>query len=153
MPRLKIKQLGERVATVGLHLGGGPERRKLEPGEVVDIPEDLYLPDGRSLSELVWATGLVELTLDPVTRPLDYESYKEARFCAPNFKPRDAAEQREMEEFHKEVAYRLSATNVDPVPEPVEKARKAPKATTIATNPRARRRAVRTASHGKKATS
>ncbi len=147
MPKVKIKQLDERVATAGLHFGGPPQRRKLEPGEVVDIPEDLYLPDGRSLFEIIWATGKLELTLDDITRPLDYESYKEARYCGPNFKPRDDAEKREMENFRKEVAYRLSqSAEEEPIDEPEE-------AVTAPTNPRAaRRRAASTTKHGKKAT-
>lgn len=96
MPRVKIKQLDERVATQGIHLGGGPERRKLEPGEVIEIPDDLLLPDGTSLFDTVWATGKLELTLDPVTRPVDYGNYREGRLCAPGFKPRDATEKLEM---------------------------------------------------------
>ena len=58
--RLRIRQLDEKVATQGLHFGLGPNARKLEPGEVVDIPEG-------ELFEDMWETGKLELTRDPVT--------------------------------------------------------------------------------------
>lgn len=108
MPHVKIKQLEERVATQGVHLGGGPERRKLVPGEVINIPEDLRLSDGRILLDTLWETGKLELTRDPVTRPIDYQNYREGRLCAPNFKPRDMAEEKEMERVRAEVAARLA---------------------------------------------
>lgn len=151
MARVRIKQLGDRVATTGLHLGGGPERRKLEPGEVIDIPEDFYLPDNRSLLDVVWETGKVELTRDEPTRPLDYANYKEGRFCGPNFKPRDAAEEREMDIARQSVRERLRAVEiaveVKEPPKPVKPA----KTVTKSANPRARRRARSTAKHGTKA--
>jgi|Cruoilmetagenom7_1024161.scaffolds.fasta_scaffold31429_4 hypothetical protein len=110
MPRVKIKQLDERVATNGLHMGGGPERRKLEPGEVVDIAEDFLLPDGQALLELLWSTGKLEMTLDPVTRPLDFANYRQANLCGPRFKPRDPSETLEMERARAVVAARMAET-------------------------------------------
>ncbi len=109
MPRVKIKQLDERVATAGLHMGGDPAcRRKLEPGEVVDIPEDFLLPDGQPLLELLWNTGKLEMTLDAPTRPLDFENYREAVVCSPTFKPRDPSEETEMERSRAAVAARMA---------------------------------------------
>ena len=116
MPRVKIKQLDERVATAGLHMGGGPERRKLQPGEVIDIPEDYLLPDGRQLLDVLWETGKLEMTLDPATRPLDYETYREGILCAPNFKPRDPSEATEMERAHASVKERMQAETVSEAP-------------------------------------
>lgn len=107
MPRVKIKQLDERVSTNGLHMGGDAARRKLEPGEVIDISEDYLLPDGRALLEVLWATGKLEMTLDPITRPLDYLSYREAKLCSPTFKPRDISETDDMERARAAVAARI----------------------------------------------
>ena len=106
MPRVRIKQLDERVATNGLHMGGGPERRKLQPGEVVEISEDL-IENGKPLLDLLWQTGKLEMTLDPATRPLDYEDYREAQLCAPTFKPRDPSEETEMHRAREAVALRM----------------------------------------------
>ena len=118
MPRVKIKQLDERVSTNGLHMGGGPERRKLEPGEVVDIPEEFLLPDGRPLLEVLWATGKLEITLDPVTRPIDFEDYREATLCRPAFKPRAPSDALDMDKARAAVAARLA--------EPVSEAPESP---------------------------
>lgn len=112
MPRVRIKQLDERVATNGLHMGGGPERRKLQPGEVVDIDEDL-LEDGKPLLDLLWQTGKLEMTLDPATRPLDYADYREATLCGPEFKPRDPSEAAEMEKAREAVALRMFESESD----------------------------------------
>ena len=113
MSRIKIKQLDERVATSGLHMGGGPERRKLEPGEVIDIPDDLRIPDGRSLLDVLWKTGKVDLTRDPVTRPLDYANYREGLLCSPNFKPRDNSEENEMLQVRAKVEAGLNELESD----------------------------------------
>jgi len=157
MPRVKIKQLDERVATQGVHLGGGAHRRKLEPGEVIDIPEGIF-EHGQSLFDTIWATGKLELTMDEVTRPLDYLNYREARLCGPRFKPRDANETMEMHKVRADVMARLNQTESE-VPDNPEslsddvldikpRAKRArPKARTKAkaarpANPRARRRAA-----------
>lgn len=111
MPRIKVKQMEERVSTQGLHMGGNTQRRrKLEPGEVVEITEDFLLPDGRPLLDVLWKTGKCEMTLDPVTRPLDYENYREARLCSPSFIPRGTSDEIEMQEAREAVAERLSET-------------------------------------------
>lgn len=115
MPRIKIRQLDERVATNGLHMGGGPERRKLEPHEVIDLDEDFALPDGTLLLEGLWATKKIEMTLDPVTRPLDYESYREAMLCSPTFKPRDPSDEQEMLKARAAVAARLESVSEAPI--------------------------------------
>ena len=119
MPRVKIKQLDDRVASAGVHLGGGPERRKLEPGEVIDLSEDFLLDDGQPLLDLIWQTGKLEMTLDPVTRPLDYSDYREAKLCSPTFKPRDPSEAAEMDKARANVAARL-AEPVSEAPEPTD---------------------------------
>jgi len=115
MPRVKIKQLDERVATNGLHMGGGPERRKLEPGEVVDISEDFLLPNGDALLELLWQTGKLEMTLDPVTRPLDYSDYRQGKLCSPNYRPRDPSDKVEMERARAKVDARLADTESEAI--------------------------------------
>ena len=102
MPRVKIKQLDEKIATAGLHFGGPPERRKLHPGEVVEIPEG-------ELFDILWATGKLELTMDPVTRPLDYASPREAQITSPTYKRRGPHEQAEIDAAHKAVAERLES--------------------------------------------
>jgi len=113
MPRVKIKQLDERVATNGLHMGGDASRRKLEPGEVVDISEDFLLPDGRALLEVLWQTGKLEMTLDKTTRPLDYTSYREAKLCSPTFKPRDVSETDDMKRAREAVTLRILESESD----------------------------------------
>lgn len=115
MPRVKIKQMDERVATNGLHMGGDSARRKLEPGEVIDIPEDFLLDDGQPLLDLLWKTGKLEMTLDPVTRPIDFESYREAALCSPTFKPRDPSEEVEMTNARAAVAARLESVSEAPI--------------------------------------
>lgn len=91
MPCIKIKQLDERVATDGLHMGGGDNRRKLQPGEVVDISEDfemnVHAPD-KSLLDVLWETGKLEMTIDKPTRPIDFINYREAQLTSPTFKSR-----------------------------------------------------------------
>jgi hypothetical protein len=119
MARIRIKQLNERVATMGLHMGGGPTRRKLQPGEVVEIPEDLEV-DGSPLFDQLWETGTIDLTRDRPTRPLDYDSPAEAKLCSPSFKPQDPSEERESAKARERVAARLEEQFAD---EP-EKARR-----------------------------
>ena len=110
MPRIQVKTLDERVATAGIHMGGGPERRKLQPFEVVEIADDFTLPDGTNLLDLLWSTGKIELTMDNPTRPLDYNSAREARVCSPTFKPRGIHEERERDKALAAVALRLEKT-------------------------------------------
>lgn len=134
MPRIKIKQLDTRVATSGMHFGGPPERRKLFPGEVVDLPEG-------ELLEALFATGKIELTLDPVTRPLDYKNVREAKLTAPTFKSRGPDEDHEIAKAFADVAERLKAGEEQPVEvesSPAEEQKK----------PRNRRAARRAAAQG-----
>lgn len=115
MARIRIKQLGERVATMGLHMGGSVCRRKLQPGEVVEIPDDLLSDDGeQSLVDQLWDTGTVDLTRDFPTRPLDYENAIEARLCSPRFKPHDPSEEVLAEKARERVAERLEKQFAEP---------------------------------------
>ena len=108
MPNVRIRQLEERVATQGLHFGhGNPKRRKLEPGEVIDIPEG-------PLFEQLWRTGKIELTRDPVTRPLDYLNEREARLCAPSFTPRGPDEEIERDAALDRLSEQLAQLEVAP---------------------------------------
>ena len=107
MARIRIKQLGERVATMGLHMGGGAIRRKLQPGEVVEIPDDME-EDGEVLLDVLFETGTIDLTRDTPTRPLDYASIAEAKLCSPTFKPNDPSEARESEKARERVTARLA---------------------------------------------
>ena len=120
MPRIQVKTLDERVATAGIHMGGGPERRKLEPFEVVEIEEGFTLPDGSNLLDILWATGKIELTMDPPTRPLDYASPREARICSPTFHARGFDEERERDKALAAVALRLEKPVSEPEIEPVQ---------------------------------
>lgn len=135
MPRVKIKQLDDRVATVGLHFGGARERRKLHPGEVVEIPEgDLF--------EIMWATGKLELTHDPVNRPLDYATPREAQITAPTYKSRGPHEDAEIEAALDAVAARLSEQESDVQPKTESPAKDSkPKVKKPPANRRAARRA------------
>jgi|ETNmetMinimDraft_26_1059896.scaffolds.fasta_scaffold131933_1 hypothetical protein len=120
MSRIKIRQLGERVATTGLFMGGGLERRCLEPAEVLDIPDTCLLEDGRNLLELLVATNMVELTLDAATRPLDYETTREAKLCSPTFNPRGPDEVVEVERARTAVAARMDELSEAPATVRVE---------------------------------
>ncbi len=117
MPRVKIKSLDNRTATAGQHFASGnPLRRKLQPGEVVDIPEsEVFSPkDDRLLFDVLWATGKLEITPEPATRPLDYASVQEAKFCAPTFRPRGPDEIILMDKARADVAARLAETSEVP---------------------------------------
>ena len=120
MPNIKIKQLDEKIATSGMHFGMGDATRKLEPGEVVDLPEG-------ELFDLIWATGKVDLTADPVTRPLTYKDYVEATLCSPSYRVRGDDDLVQSEKARAAVAARLAETLPDEpaetsvVDEPAEK--------------------------------
>src|SRR5210317_134465 len=107
MPRIKIKQLDDRVATSGVHFGGPIERRKLHPGEVVEMPEGDLLTG-------IMATGRVEMTLDAANRPLDFASEREAKITAPTFRPRDELEAAEVEKAREAVASRMAESSEAP---------------------------------------
>lgn len=145
MARIKIKQLGERVATMGLHMGGDRRRRKLEPGEVVDIPDDLMVDDELSLVDMLWQTDTVDLTRDMPTRPLDYADATEARLCGPSFKAHDPSEEVLAEKARERVAARLEkqfAEQADEKPAKRKPAEAAP-AKDVAPANRGNRRAMR----------
>lgn len=103
MPNVSIKQMDERVATAGVHFGMGPLAPKLEPGEVVHIPEG-------KMFETLWETGKLELSLKPVTRPLKYADVHEAMYCSPSYRPRDASDELVMARTRAAVAERLAKT-------------------------------------------
>ncbi len=136
MPRIRIKQLDERVATSGLHFGRGPQARKLEPGEVVDIPEGEFF-------DMLWATGKLDLTMDPVTRPLEYADYSEAMLCSPSFKAHGEDDLERSNKARAVVAARIVETLPDEPPEKkvVEKTKSAaPAKPKEPVNPRVARR-------------
>lgn len=164
MPLIRIKQLHERVATSGLFMGGTNARRKLEPGEIVEIKED-EMVEGENLFDMIWNTGMVDLVPDsqgPATRPLDYKDYREAKLCSPNFKPVSATEEREMLAARERVQQRMfqeqsapppveaDSPDVDaPSPPPKKKAARKAVAKKPAANRRAQRRAAaQEAQHG-----
>jgi hypothetical protein len=108
MPRIKVRQLHDTTATAGVHFGhGAPARRKLEPGEVLDLPEG-------ELFEVIWKTGCVELTRDPITRPLEYANGREARLCSPSFTPRGPDEEIERDAALDKVSAQLAQLEVAP---------------------------------------
>jgi hypothetical protein len=137
MARIKIKQLDERIATSGVHFGGGPERRKLHPGEVVDLPEG-------ELLDAIMATGKVELTMEPISRPLDYDSEREAKITAPTFRPRDPSETAEMERAREAVAARIAGMSEAPpqADSPAKESQPEPATENPPRNRRAARRAA-----------
>ncbi len=152
MPRLRIKQLEDRIATAGLFMGGGPERRKLQPGEIIDIPEDFEagMYDGKGLFDAMWATGKVEMTPDAATRPVDFQDILEAKHTSPTFKIRGDDDKRNVEKALAAVAARMAETSEaqpqaaspadDNQPEPSDDS---PAVTEIPPpNPRAARRAA-----------
>lgn len=104
--RLRVRQLDERVATQGVHFGLGASVRKLEPGEVVEIPEG-------ALFEMLWATGKLELTRDPVTRPLEFTNEREAKLCSPTFTPRGPDEEVEQQRALDKVSARMAETETE----------------------------------------
>ncbi len=134
MPKIKVKQMDDRIASQGVHMGGDMKRRKLEPGEVVYIPDDFEV-DGQNLFDALWATGKIELSMEDATRPLDYETYEEARYCSPSFKAREPSEERDSELAREAVAARLAEpaeaepeieeTDDAPAPPPAARAKRA----------------------------
>lgn len=154
MPRVTIKHMDNLVATRGLHLGGPRTRRKLFPGEVVEIPED-FMEAGRPLIDILWETGKLEISLDPVNRPLEYENERIAQLTAPTFKPRGPDEVRQVEQAFAQVEASLSVEDTEPVSlhddepatvepptPPIEEPAAAPPEVPPVRNPRAERRAA-----------
>jgi len=110
MPRICIKQLDDRIATAGLFMGGNNQvRRKLQPGEVVDISEDFEpgMYDGQGLLDALWGTGKVEMTLDAATRPVDFADARQAKLSSPTFKSRGPDDDIAVEKARAAVTARL----------------------------------------------
>lgn len=101
MSLIKIKQLEERIATSGLFMGSPADpdkfRRKLEPGEIVEIPDDMMIDDEKAI-DFLFATGKIDMVppSTPPTRPLDYDNRRDAKLCSPTFRPRDPTDERDM---------------------------------------------------------
>jgi hypothetical protein len=150
MPRLRIKQLETRIATAGLFMGGGPERRKLQPGEIIDVPEEFEagMYTGMGLFDAMWATGKVEMTPDAATRPIDFDNAREAKLTSPTFKPRGPDEVSQVDKARAAVAARMDEQSdahspaADDQPEPVAASSPAVEKTPPVTNRRAQRRAA-----------
>lgn len=107
MVNVRIKQLEERSSTAGFFFGDaatGKFRRKLEPGEVVAVDAD------DTIVKQAMSSGKLELTLDTATRPLDFDTDKEARFTSPRFRPRDENEAAEAERVREAVAVKLNGS-------------------------------------------
>lgn len=107
MPNIKIKQLDERVATSGIHFGGPATRRKLMPGEVVEITDDMAFEDGSNMLDALMATGKIELTMEAVNRPLDFANEREATLTMPTFRLRGEDDERAVAAAKAAVAERL----------------------------------------------
>lgn len=121
MARIKIKQMDDRVATSGIHLGGTAARRKLEPGEVLE-----FLDESDPLFVALAASEKTELTMDAVTRPLDYPNYAVARYCSPTFRSRGPDEDIEVNAAKETVAQMMAAGHVPVDPDPFTKQPPAP---------------------------
>lgn len=147
MPLVRIKQLGERVATSGLFMGHAPGdkfRRKLEPGEIIDIPDDMTV-DGENLMDMLWGTGTIDMMPNSMrpTRVMDYDNRRDARYCSPSFKPRDPTQERDMHKAHAKYDALLNEQYSTPQPKGDEVETQPPPAAK-----RGRRRARAEASHG-----
>lgn len=110
---IRIKQFDDKIATSGVFMGGDKCRRKLEPGEIVQIPTALEDSDGNNIVDAVMATERVEITRDKPTRPLDYADEHEARYCSPNYRWRDPSDRLAMDKARAAVAERLLQTEVE----------------------------------------
>lgn len=112
---LKIKQMGERFATAGVHLGGPVRQRKLMPGEVLELPKSLTatVRNGKKapLYQVLLDTGKVEITLEAPNRPLKFANAKEALLTAGTYKPRDDNDANQVELAKQDVAERMAAQN------------------------------------------
>lgn len=112
MSLIKIKQLNERVATAGLHMGKAKEpmfRRKLEPGEIVEIPDDMVMDNGENLLQGLYETGMIDMvpeTYSP-TRPLDYDDARTAKICSPTYRPQGLNEIAEADSVRAKVLAQL----------------------------------------------
>jgi hypothetical protein len=131
-------------------MGGGPERRKLQPGEIIDIPEEFEagMYDGMGLFDAMWSTGKVEMTPDAATRPIDYLDPREAKLNSPTFKPRGPDEELQVDKARAAVAARMDEQSdahspaADSQPEPVAVSSPTEEVTPPVTNRRAQRRAA-----------
>lgn len=94
----------------------GPFRRKLEPGEIVEVPDDLLTDDGQNLMDVLWKTGAIDLVPDNVapTRPLDYANRREAQYCSPNYRNTGPDDERQMNEVRAKVQARLFESSESP---------------------------------------
>lgn len=111
MTCLKIKQLDHRIGCAGIHLGGDVRRRKLEPGEIVEIPDDLMANAQEKMFDVLYRTGRVEITMDAPNRPLDFLSEREATLTSSNFKSRGPHEDLEREQALAAVSARMAESN------------------------------------------
>ena len=102
-------------------MGGDNRRRKLEPGEIVEVPDDMELEDGRNLMQALWDTGTIDIVPDTVavTRPLDYQNRREAHICSPTFKAHGPDDEKEMHRVRAVVEARLFESS-ESQPEPAE---------------------------------
>lgn len=125
MAKVRIKQMDTRVATSGIHLVTNPDLkqlvRKLEPGEVVNIDDDMLCdgdPKQRTLLQVLHDTGKIELVPNtvPVTRPFKYDTPKEAELCSPSFIPREPSEARDRDQAVENVKARLLAEDIPAAP-------------------------------------
>ena len=114
MPNIKIKQLDERVATSGIHFGGPATRRKLMPGEVVEITDDMAFEDGSNMLKALMETGKIELTLEAVNRPLDFADEREAALTMPTFRSRGEDDERAVRVARAAVANRIREASAEP---------------------------------------
>lgn len=83
---VRIRQMGKKAATAGYHFDSTNDAaRKLEPGEVVHVPEDSKY---RAIFEkmLDRMDSPLEITRMPATRPLVFDKAREARLSSPSRK-------------------------------------------------------------------
>jgi len=113
--------MDERTASAGVHFGGSLVRRKLHPGEIVEIEEDFekgeYGGGKQSLLQAVLASKRVEITLDPANRPLDYPDEDAARYTAPTYKSRGPEDDLIIAEAHERARQHMeSQSSKAPLP-------------------------------------
>ena len=107
---LKIRELAGRRATDGMAMSSDPLVRKLEPGEVVDVPENIKIDmDGEEflLHEAMYATEKVEIAPGQPTRPFKFKNKNESRMTSPAFYPKNPAERKQMEKIRARIKEEL----------------------------------------------
>lgn len=113
---LKIRELAGRVASKGVTFSQDPKHRKLEPGEIMECPDDIDWSPVRHL---------VEETSEPATRPFIFANESEAKYTSPSFVLRFESDQVDVDKHKAAVAERMAKEVARKKPGPKPKAEEA----------------------------